>query len=100
MYPQEVKTAIEEVENGTAVLLDVRRDDEWDAGHAKPAVHFNSVRLLTNGELPELDKTIKIYTYCQSGGRAGRVKTALINHGFEQVENLGGLNDWYSGGGQ
>lgn len=100
MNSREIQTAIEEVSTGKAVLLDVRRQGEWDAGHAKPAVHFDSDRLLKNGELPKIDKGTKIYTYCVSGGRAGRVKTALINHGFENVENLGGLRDWLAEGGE
>lgn len=100
MNSQEIQNAIKEVDAGDAILLDVRRDSEWEAGHAQPAIHFNSERLLNQGELPELDKKTKIYTYCQGGGRAGRVKTALKNHGFKQVENLGGLKDWYSAGGE
>ena len=95
-----IKQAIKEVEAGEAVLLDVRRDDEWSAGHSELATHFDSARLFNDGELPDIDKNKKIYTYCVSGGRAGRVKMALLNHGFSKVENIGGLTHWYSAGGK
>lgn len=100
MQPAEVKLAVEEVSCGDAVLIDVRRDEEWEMGHAEPAIHFSSERLLVNGELPEIDQDKKIYLYCVSGGRAGRVKTALINHGYKNAKNLGGLHDWFSFGGK
>ncbi len=95
-----IKQAIKEVEAGEAVLLDVRRDDEWNNGHSELAIHFDSARLFDNGEVPDIDKKKKIYAYCVSGGRAGRFKMALLNHGFVDVENIGGLSHWYSSGGK
>ena len=89
-----------DVNSGNAVLIDVRRQDEWDAGHAKPALHLNSEKILHFGSLPEVDKAIPIYTYCQSGGRAGRVKNALLEAGYKEVHNLGGLRDWIAAGGE
>ena len=100
MHPAEVELAVEEITHGEAVLIDVRRDEEWGMGHAEPAIHFSSERLLLNGKLPKIDKDKKIYLYCVSGGRAGRVKTALINHGYTNAQNLGGLHDWFSAGGK
>lgn len=100
MQPAEIKLAVEEVNNGEAILIDVRRDEEWGMGHAKPATHFDSDRLLKSGDLPDIDKDKKIYLYCVSGGRAGRVKMALLNHGFKNVQNLGGLQDWFNAGGK
>jgi rhodanese-related sulfurtransferase len=94
MENSELQQAKELVAAGQAVLLDVRRQDEWDAGHAVEAFHFNSERVLEAGELPDYPKTTPIYLYCQSGGRAGRVKNALLSAGFENVTNVGGLSDW------
>lgn len=99
MNPQEIQEAITEVESGKAILLDVRREDEWEAGHAESAIHFDSARV-ESGELPDLPKDKTIYVHCKSGGRAGRVAMILQNHGFQDVKNLGGLNDWISAGGK
>jgi rhodanese-related sulfurtransferase len=90
---------IEEVKTGKALLLDVRTDAEWNEGHAEGALHLDSVRI-ESGDLPRVPKDTKIYTYCRSGGRAGRMKTILKNAGFMNVENLGGLIHWQSAGGK
>ncbi len=100
MHPDEIKKVIQQVKDGKAAVLDVRRNDEWNAGHAKDAVHLDSDRLLGLGESPDIDKKMPIYAYCKSGGRAGRVKNELIRRGFTQVYNLGGLSDWEAAGGE
>lgn len=89
---------VEEVKNNEAVLIDVRRDDEWNEGHAAGALHFEITKI-EKGELPEIPKDKKIYLYCQSGGRAGRAKNILQKAGYANVENLGGLKDWQAKGG-
>lgn len=95
----DIQSAIDEVKQGQAVLLDVRRDDEWDSGHAEAAIHFDSARI-DAGEMPNLDKNQRIYVHCKSGGRAGRAMLAMQSQGFTDVRNLGGLNDWLSAGGK
>ena len=100
MTTQEIKSAVEQVQRGEAVLLDVRRQDEWDAGHAKGAELFPAERVMTGGEVPALPKDKTIYTYCVSGGRAGRVRAELERKGFSDVHNLGGLLDWQQAGGE
>jgi rhodanese-related sulfurtransferase len=100
MTESEIKLAIEQVERGEAVLLDVRRKEEWDTGHARGAKLFPAERVLTGGEVPDLPKDKTIYTYCVSGGRAGRVRAELERQGFSDVHNLGGLLDWQEAGGE
>ncbi|MEZ4179899.1 MAG: rhodanese-like domain-containing protein [Candidatus Doudnabacteria bacterium] len=100
MNTQELEQAVSQVNAGTAHLLDVRRDEEWQLSHAKPAMHFDSGKILDQNQLPDLPKEATIYVYCQSGGRAGRVKNKLLAEGFLDVRNLGGLVDWQSVGGE
>lgn len=100
MHSQELELAVQQVNNGQAILVDVRRPEEWEAGHSAQAIHFDSDRLLQHGELPDINKDSQIYLYCVSGGRAGRVKTALLNFGFKHVGNVGGLRDWLAAGGK
>lgn len=88
---------IDEVKSEEAQLLDVRRSDEWQEGHAEHAVHIPVDELL-NGEIGSLKSDKKIYIYCLSGGRAGRAATYLREKGF-QAENVGGLRDWLHTGG-
>ncbi|KRC33061.1 rhodanese [Oerskovia sp. Root918] len=74
------------------VLLDVREQDEWDAGHAPDAVH------IPLGELPvrwgELDPEVPILVICHSGGRSARA-AAWLNQGDFDATNLdGGMVAW------
>jgi len=89
----------EEVNNGTAVLLDVRTDAELQTvGYAAGSTHFDLARLQA-GELPSISQDITIYAYCKGGARAGRAKDILEQNDFTHVENIGGLVDWENAGG-
>lgn len=68
---------------GTAILLDVRNDDEVAEGLLKEALHIPLPDLPARlGELPR-DKSI--YIYCRSGARAGKAKDVLERAGFSKV---------------
>jgi rhodanese-related sulfurtransferase len=88
---------IKAVQNGLAKLLDVRTLEEWNEGHAVGALHIPLDDLLA-GKVEEIPKNTRIYTYCRSGGRAGKAENYLVEHGY-QAESIGGLDDWieYSG---
>lgn len=80
------------IASGEAILLDVRRADEYQAGHPKHAKNFN-VELIDAGQLPEIAKDTPIFTYCRRGVRAERAEQALTGAGFSNVKNIGGLDD-------
>lgn len=87
-----------EMQNGKALLIDVRGDDEWKAGHAKDGMHLSVDRIM-QGELPTKDTSTKLYLYCASGGRAGTAANKLNGKGFE-TKNIGGLSSWRIAGGE
>lgn len=91
------KKITSEVEKGEAILVDVRTDDEWNNGHAQPAIHL-SVDRISKGEVPTTDKQKKLYLYCASGGRSGMATHTLKQKGYN-CENLGGFSGWKSAGG-
>lgn len=88
------------VEEEDALLLDVRSQSEFDAGHAEGAA------LVPHGEVPDRvaeieamvdgDKDRPIVVYCRSGHRAGIAKQSLLDAGFTRVTNVGGLDDYQS----
>ena len=88
-----------ELQNNTALLIDVREPDEFAADHAENAKNI-PLGDIEAGKLTETTKTVKIYVYCRSGKRAGVAKTALEKQGYTNVENLGGLSDWREIGGR
>lgn len=94
--PQQVPTVhASEVPEG-AVVLDVREDEEWVAGHIEGATHIPSgdvpVRL---DDLPEGDP---VYVTCRGGGRSSRVTAWLNQNGYDAVNVGGGMGAWLEAG--
>ena len=78
-----------------AILLDVRRADEYDAGHIANAILLDitdSIRFSKEIELLEKNKTI--YIYCRSGRRSQTAAKYLIEKGFNVIDLKGGYNAW------
>lgn len=94
-----IDNTIKEVKENQAIILDVRRDDEWAEGHIKGAMHYDIVRI-ENGEIPAIPKDTIIYTHCRGGWRATRAVEALEKAGFTKVVCLGGYSDWKDAGGE
>lgn len=75
-----------------AVFLDVREQDEWDAGHAPNAVHIPLAEVPSRlGELPEVEP---LPVMCRSGNRSGKAQAWLEQQGFEAVNIVGGMKQW------
>jgi len=78
------------------VLLDVREDDEWAAGHAPDAVH------IPMGEVParldELPAEGELLVTCKAGGRSARVVAFLQQAGRASVNLDGGMASWAAAG--
>jgi len=77
----------------TPIIIDVRSQEEWDAGHLAKAVHIPHTEIADRISEVTGDKSAAIILYCAVGGRAGTAKTALEEAGFINVENGGGLED-------
>jgi phage shock protein E len=62
------------LKEGKALLIDVREQREWDAGHLKGAILMPQSKLNQDEKLPDLLKLLPkdkiIYTHCKAGGRA------------------------------
>ena len=75
-----------------AVMVDVREDDEWEAGHAPVAVHVPMGQIVERmGELPT-DRTI--VCMCRVGGRSGSVAVHLAGAGYDVRNIAGGMQAW------
>jgi rhodanese-related sulfurtransferase len=79
-----------------ATLLDVRHQEEWDAGHAPDAVLLPLDQLGDRyTELPT-DRTIVVI--CRSGARSARAAEALVGAGYTAVNLAGGMKAWVADG--
>lgn len=79
-----------------ALVIDVRRKDEWDGGHIASAKHMPVDELPARIDDVEQwaggDKSRPIVVYCASGGRSGRALSILTQAGFTRVVNGGGYS--------
>jgi len=82
-----LQTVKENLQAGKAVIVDVREQNEWDAGHLKTAVLIPQSKLKVESQLPELLKTLPkdkiIYTHCRAGGRALICGDILKKQGYD-----------------
>ena len=77
-------------------LLDVREQDEWDAGHIAGAQHIPLGQL--GARVSEVPRDRTVVTVCRSGARSERAMTGLRGLGY-QAENLeGGVTAWARAG--
>lgn len=76
------------------VILDVRTKQEYDQGHILNAVLIPDVNLKDEVEEIIPDKNIKILVYCRSGRRSAASAKLLIEMGYKNVYDFGGINDW------
>ncbi|WP_230471205.1 rhodanese-like domain-containing protein [Hymenobacter jejuensis] len=78
-----------------AVLLDVRRPDEFAAGHLPGALNLDVTAPDFAQRVAALDKTQPTYVYCRSGARSANAAGQIGSAGFAHVRNLlGGVLDW------
>ena len=88
--------AIALVAEGT-ILIDVREQDEWDAGHAPDARLVPLSQL--QDRLAELPESARFLVVCHSGMRSMRATAFLRNDGFDAVNVTGGMVAWAAAGG-
>ena len=97
---QEAKTKIKEVQvpqlktwmdSGEKLLLiDVREDNEWQAGHAASAIHISRGTLESGIEKAAPDKAQRVVLYCRSGARSALAADTLQKMGYSNVFSLAG----------
>ncbi|WP_078964778.1 rhodanese-like domain-containing protein [Streptomyces aureocirculatus] len=81
-------------------LLDVREDDEWQAGHAAGALHIPMSDFVARfGELTDAaPQDAKVNVICRSGGRSAQVTMYLAQQGIDAVNVDGGMQAWEAEG--
>ena len=76
------------------IVLDVREQDEYDAGHIPSAILLPYTEIENEAEklLPDKDKLILVY--CRSGRRSKIAAEALARLGYTSIKEFGGIIDW------
>ncbi|HEY0003756.1 MAG TPA: rhodanese-like domain-containing protein [Pyrinomonadaceae bacterium] len=98
------ETSVEETRarlksNPAARLLDVREDNEWEAGHAAGAEHLGKGIIERDIEERVPDKQAEIILYCGGGFRSALAADVLQRMGYTNVYSMaGGWKAWKESG--
>ncbi|MCT4596908.1 MAG: rhodanese-like domain-containing protein [Vallitalea sp.] len=76
------------------IILDVRTQEEYNQGHIEGAklLPVDSISAGKLEDLPNKDQIILVY--CRSGNRSATATKALVNAGYTNVYDFGGIIDW------
>ena len=76
------------------VILDVRTQAEHDEGHIPGAILIPHDTVTTAAEDALPDKGQLILVYCRSGNRSKQASQTLVDLGYTNVVEFGGINSW------
>ena len=87
--------AVELMDNETDyIILDVRRPDEFAAGHIPNAVNIPNETIGSEEIAQLLNKDRLIFIYCRSGNRSKQASEKLVKLGYTNIVEFGGITDW------
>ena len=72
-------------------MIDVRTLEEFESGHIEDSsnIEWQEISSISNN----INKDQKIYLYCRSGRRSQNATDILVDLGYKDVTNLGGIKD-------
>ena len=95
-----VDEARRKLQSGKAKLVDVREDNEWEAGHARGAQHLGKGVIERDIEQSVPDKKTELILYCGGGFRSALAADNLQKMGYTNVASMaGGFRAWAELGG-
>ncbi len=76
------------------ILLDVRTDEEFKENRIEGAILIPDYEIVSRVEKELVDKDARILIYCRSGRRSALAAKEMINMGYTNVYDFGGIIDW------
>ena len=76
------------------IILDVRTQEEYDQGHIPGATQISHEEIAEKAEEVLTDKEQLILVYCRSGRRSKIAAEALVELGYTNIKEFGGIFDW------
>ena len=77
------------------IVLDVREQSEYDAGHISGAILLpvgTITKESASAVIPKLDSVVLVY--CRSGNRSKTASKVLVELGYTSIYEFGGINTW------
>ena len=76
------------------IILDVRTQEEYDEGHIPGAILIPNTEIEARAEEILTDKNQLILVYCRSGRRSKLAAEILVELGYANIREFGGIIDW------
>ena len=76
------------------IILDVRTQEEYDQGHIPGAILIPDTEVEVTAEDVLTDKDQLILVYCRSGRRSKLASEILVELGYTNIKEFGGIIDW------
>ena len=76
------------------IILDVRTQEEYDQGHIPGAILIPDTEVKVTAEDVLTDKDQLILVYCRSGRRSKLASEILVELGYTNIKEFGGIIDW------
>lgn len=76
------------------IIIDARTQEEFDEGHIEGAILIPEYEISQRAEKELPDKDQLILVYCRSGRRSKIASQALVDLGYTNVKEFGGIIDW------
>lgn len=76
------------------IILDVREQEEYDQGHIPGAIllPLGTIADQAHTVLPDKDQLLLVY--CRSGRRSKQAAEILVEQGYTNIKEFGGILDW------
>ncbi len=79
---------------GGYIILDVRTQEEYDQGHIPGAILIPDTEVEVTAEEVLTDKDQLLLVYCRSGRRSKLASEILVELGYTNIKEFGGIIDW------
>ncbi|OXS26794.1 MAG: hypothetical protein BI182_03545 [Acetobacterium sp. MES1] len=89
---EEAKVMIDEGKN--LVILDVRTQEEYNEGHIENAVLIPDTEISAKAPTVLADSNQTILVYCRTGRRSAEAAKKLVDLGYSNIYDFGGIVDW------
>ena len=76
------------------IILDVRTQEEYNQGHIPGSIVISHEEITEKAEEVLTDKDQLILVYCRSGRRSKIAAEALVELGYTNIKEFGGIIDW------
>src|SRR5690349_20085721 len=97
--PEVTPQQVQALPDGSAIVVDVREDSEWEQGHLPGAVHISRSYVEQQIEAAAPDRDAKVVLYCAGGVRSLFAAQTLEQLGYTNVASMsGGFQQWKSQG--